>query len=725
MNNAILEGLTDAQKDAVTHISGPLLIVAGPGSGKTRVITRRVAHLVYCGIKPWNILAITFTNKAAGEMRDRVEALGTPKGAWLSTFHSYAARVLREFADRVGFRKDFLIYDSDDSLKLIQELLREAGVEKESVTPRSVHLQISAAKERFITPDRFEPDRFNRAQQAAARVYKSYDDRLRAANAFDFDDLLMKTALLLQTDADALSRLRERHKFVLVDEFQDTSRSQYIITRLLTVAHRNIAATGDPDQSIYGWRGADINNILDFEKDFPEAKVVFLDRNYRSTRTILSAADSLVSENTERKDRTLYTENPQGDKIRLVEAEDSQAEAECAAATARTLIQGGCPPKDIAVFYRLNWLSRGIEEAFINAGVPYQVIGGVEFYARKEVKDLLAYLRLAANGSDDTSFRRVINVPSRAFGPKAVAEISGWARPRNLSLLEALKSPEYRDSLAPRASAAATAFVDIVALVADQGLKSSYAGARAAIDKSGYPKMLAESGKGEDKERIANLEELANAARSFDEEDPDGRLGGFLQKVALVADIDNWHERDNRVVLMTMHAAKGLEFPAVIITGLEEGVLPHERSTRSEREVEEERRVFFVAMTRAMKSLQIMTASRRMVHGQWQYTVPSRFLREIPKEHLTFERYFTQPKEAPVDSYAPVTSAPAPAPSSGTSLQGIPAHIPAPGTRVRHSQFGVGTVKSVSRQGTWHKLTVDFRDGERKLIYEMATLETL
>jgi len=736
----ILEDLTPAQREAVAHINGPLLVVAGPGSGKTRVITRRVAHLLYCGIRPWNILAITFTNKAASEMRERVEALTATKGLWLSTFHAYAARTLREFADRVGYGKDFVIYDADDSRKAIADIMKEMEIAKEEFNPRAVQAAISTAKEQFTPPDEFVQDGADYASQVIARIYKRYDERLRKANALDFDDLLMKMAQLLQTNAEALEKLRERHKFVLVDEFQDTSHSQYIIARLITQEHRNLCVTGDPDQSIYGWRGADINNILDFEKDYPEAKLVFLDRNYRSTQTIVHAADSMVSHNTQRKDRALYTENAEGEKISVVQCYDSKEEAASICRTATQLVDAGTAPKDIAIFYRVNALSREIEEAFVKAGVPYQVVGGVEFYGRKEVKDILSYLRVAANPADETGLLRIINVPARGVGPKAVETLRQWAAEHGVTLFDAVKSQEAREKLGPKVGMALRAFAGTVANIADAGARGARVASEVAIKSSGYETVLKSAGKVE-AERMENLEELVNAAAQYDVDVPDGLLSGFLERTALVGDIDTWHDRENKVTLMTMHAAKGLEFPAVLIAGLEEGLLPHMNAENDPTQIEEERRVFFVAMTRAKEKLYLFRSENRMVHGMWRFNVPSRFLRDIPVELLADD--WSMQAAVPGPSAAVLrelhkrrdaatarisanlfdaprsTAAPQPSDAPANNLPGV-------GARVRHEMFGIGVIKAICPSTSGTKATILFQSGvEKKVVLEKAGLELI
>ena len=725
----ILDDLTDAQREAVTHINGPLLVIAGPGSGKTRVITRRVAHLLYCGIRPWDILAITFTNKAAAEMRERVEALTASKGVWLSTFHAFAARVLREYADRLGFRKDFTIYDSEDSKKALTECMKDIEISAENHTPKSILDAISTLKERCVTPEDCAGEAQDYFSSVVSKCYAAYAARLKAANAFDFDDLIMKTAQLLKSDADALARLRRRHQFVMVDEFQDTSRSQYLIASLIAKEHRNLCATGDPDQSIYGWRGADINNILDFEKDFPEARAVYLDRNYRSTRTIVAAANAVVADNVLRKQRTLTTENEEGEKIRLVDCVDSGEEAAEICRTAKALIRDGLAPRDIAVFYRVNSLSRAIEQEFVSEGLPYQVVGSVEFYGRKEVKDVLGYLRLAANPSDEASLVRVVNTPPRGIGPKSVDTLRLAAAERGLTLFDAVASEPIRISFPPKAQAALAAFAAVVGEVAAAGAGSAAAAVKTAIDRTGYRRMLAEAK--EPKERLENLDELINAAAQYDEANPQGFLQGFLEQAALVSDIDSWHEREDRVTLMTVHAAKGLEFPAVLVAGLDEGIMPYAFQGMEPRDIEEERRIFFVALTRAKKTLYLFRADRRMVRGMWLDNFPSRFLKVIPAHLIEIARgtaasafgsTLARPHAAarPFAPAQPLWRAPARPPSPVPA----PSGLPGVGTRVKHPTFGVGVIRSITSTSIGHKADIYFQHaGDKKVIIEKAGLE--
>ncbi len=732
----ILDGLTDSQRQAVTHINGPLIVIAGPGSGKTRVITRRIAFLLHSGIHPWNILAITFTNKAAAEMRERVDSLVTKKGVWVSTFHSFCARILRQFAERIGYTRDFTIYDSDDSRSAVSRVMKQLELPSDRFKPAAVRDAISSAKSRFQSPEDIaaqaeDTDDFFLSTVAAA--YAAYTRVLKDANAMDFDDLLIEALGLLRTDADALEKLRHKHQFILVDEFQDTNIAQYEIVRMLAEEHRNLCATGDPDQSIYGWRGAEIRNILDFEKDFPEAKTLFLDRNYRSTQTIIQAADAVVAANRDRKERKLYTTNPAGEKIRLLACPDSKDEADAVADAVAAAIADGIPPRDVAVFYRINALSRQIEEALLEHAIPYQIVGGVEFYSRKEVKDVIAYLRVAANPADDTSFLRVINVPSRHIGAKSVAALVAAARAAGTSLAAAAASPEVRSKFAARAAAGLEAFSKVVAAVGKAAAEGTRHAVDAAIGESAYIEMLKASDDERAKDRLDNLFEFVSAAAQFDESADSPSLPAFLEQLALVSDVDNWHDREDRVTLMTIHAAKGLEFPLVFIVGLEESILPHERSSESPREIEEERRIFFVAMTRAKERICLSHASERMSYGSWKFNMPSRFIREIPAELLDVG--LTLPGGR---AHAPSRRKPA-APPSRRKAPSVPSlaapvsrprpantNLPQKGTRVRHDIFGMGVIKSVTTQGKWHKATVEFAlAGTKKLILEKATLEII
>ena len=720
----ILSDLTEAQREAATHINGPLLVVAGPGSGKTRVITRRIAHLIFCGIKPWNILAITFTNKAAGEMRRRVDELVGKRGVWVSTFHSFCARQLRTWAESLGYQRDFTIFDGDDSRKLIAQIIKDAELPKDEWKGASVLSEISNLKANLSSAeDLAELAESTDGPRTAllARIYRRYQDHLRRSNCMDFDDLLMQMALLLQRDADAREKLRTRHQFVLVDEFQDTNHTQYEIARMLADGHRNLCATGDPDQSIYGWRGARIRNILDFESDFPDAKVVFLDRNYRSTGIIVTAADALVSRNLNRKKRKLYTTNPQGEKIGLHPAAEGADEARGVAERIAANVAEGASPMDIAVLYRVNWLSRQLEEALIQHRIPYQIIGGVEFYNRKEVKDVLGYLRVVVNPADDTSLRRVINMPPRRLGARSVEVLARWAAAKGVQLMEALSSPEARGELAGSSRTGVENFSKVLGKIKKALGDGPLAGVTAAVEESGYIDMLRASQRDGDEERIDNLTELVNAAAEFEETNPEGTLSDFLDRAALVSDIDNWQEEDAKVTLMTMHAAKGLEFPVVFVTGLEETVIPHSRSSNSLDELEEERRLFFVAMTRAERRLNLSYAEERMVFGEYQHNLPSRFLAEIPPELIE-----SPALEQTLGAFAPVEQKAPPQRTAGNTMRRKDAAVLPVGTRVRSAKFGLGVIESVESQGRWHKATVRFaKAGKRKLILEKAGLDVV
>jgi len=624
--SAILDGCTAAQRDAITTVEGPLLVLAGPGSGKTRVITRRVAYLVASGVPAESILAITFTNKAAGEMRDRVRALGLSDRVWISTFHAFCARVLRRFGSRVGLGPRFTIYDTSDSVSAVKRAMRGLGVDLSTHRPGRVLRVISAAKNRLEGPDelrrRGRPD-----AEVVAAIYERYQALLEHSNAADFDDLLLLVARLLGDGSEVADELRERFRYILIDEYQDTNRAQYLIARRLAEGRRNLCATGDPDQAIYGWRGADVNNILDFERDYPDAKVVRLEQNYRSTRCILAAADGLIAHNVARKAKTLWTENAEGEAVAVLRAEDEAAEARLVAEEiARQVHREGRAPRDIAVFYRVNAQSRRLESALRAEAVPYVIVAGTEFYERAEVKHLLAYLRLAVNPDDDVSAERVVNVPPRRFGATSARRLRRWAEEKGVSFVAALRRAGEA-GLAGPAVTAATSFASLVDRLARLRGGPAAALLERVIELTSFETFL----RGQDSadERLANVRELVNAAADYDREEPEGGVAGFLERVALVSDVDRWDPEAGAVALMTLHSAKGLEFPVVYIVGLEEGLLPL-RGDDAPHELEEERRLLFVGITRAKERATLSFAETRSWYGRTVHTQPSRFLDELP-----------------------------------------------------------------------------------------------
>jgi DNA helicase-2/ATP-dependent DNA helicase PcrA len=752
----LLSGLNPEQREAVLKTEGPLLILAGAGSGKTRVIAHRIAHLVSDGLaEPDRILAVTFTNKAAAEMRSRVEALlGTDcRSMWISTFHALCARLLRREAPQIGLSRDFVIYDSSDQMTLMKHVLREAGLDG-TLQPRVVLSRISHAKNRMEAADGIPGAWTNRDEQVS-KLYASYTKALKEANALDFDDLLLKTVELFDQSASVRERYSKKFRYVMVDEYQDTNRPQYLLVRHLAT-HHNLCVVGDPDQSIYKWRGADLRNILDFEHDFPEVATVRLERNYRSTQVILDAASAVIANNRNRKEKRLYTERRGGAKILYYRAGDDLDEAEFVSRTSRTALHED-PENTVAILYRTNAQSRTLEDALRRAGTPYRIIGGVRFYERKEVKDALAYLKLILNPHDDVSFRRVVNVPARGIG-KGVMEsleaipLPADAEPGTLSPLLAELDPRAsndslwsrllhgidRRLLPNRSLASLTAFRDLIlnltAMAAEEPVSIALG---KALDRSGYLQDLRDERSEDAEGRIENLLELVSAAREYETRNSEPSLGGFVDQLSLLSDVDEEAGAKNaRVVMLTMHSAKGLEFPIVVISGLEEGLFPHSRSSDDEVELEEERRLCYVAITRAQRRLVLTSAARRRVFGDYQSTEPSRFVDEIPAELIEeVPSSFASSFLTPPPSYAQFRDA-----RRGGSYRGrvreepevyayededqsLPREMKL-GAKVRHPKFGVGTILSVEPLDDDTKLVVRFLSvGQKTLRARFAKLE--
>ena len=608
-------------------MDGPLLVLAGPGSGKTRVITRRIGYLAASGIAPQQILAITFTNKAAGEMRERVEAMGAASGAWVSTFHSFCARMLRAHARRVGRTPSFSICDTADSVAAVKRAIQELAIDPALYKPGKLAKQISAAKNRLHGPEQVA--KYHQPEAATlSRIYERYQKILQSSNAADFDDLLLLVVELFKNEPEIAARLRGRFRYVLIDEYQDTNRAQYLIAHNLAAEHNNICATGDPDQSIYGWRGAELSNILEFERNYPAAKVVRLERNYRSTKKILRAAAGLIANNVARKQKDLWTENADGELVSILRAEDEEEEAHLIAEDiARRVRAGEVAPKDVAVFYRVNAQSRAIEAAFRDETLPYVIVAGTEFYQRAEVKDLLAYLRLVVNPDDDISAERVMNVPTRGLGSVSVNRIKACAASKGRTLMNGLAHAQEAGVKGPGLEGAA-AFLNVFDKLRAMPPHPVASVVETLIHCTAFEKHLLSKDKADD--RIANARELVNAAAEYDRAEPDGDLGGFLEQAALISDTDRWEVEKGSVTLMTLHAAKGLEFPAVYIVGLEEGLLPL-AGNGADHNVEEERRLFFVGITRAMRTVTVSFAESRARYGKRDFTKPSRFLFELPE----------------------------------------------------------------------------------------------
>jgi len=743
----LLSSLNPAQQEAVRTIDGPLLILAGAGSGKTRVIAHRIAYLVQKGVSPADrILAVTFTNKAAEEMRTRVETLldADCRSMWISTFHALCARLLRREAPHVGLSRDFVIYDSADQLAVMKQVLREAGLDTSQ--PRQMLSRISHAKNRMEDVAALDTDSWNPRERQLATLYDGYTRALRDANALDFDDLLLKTVELF----DRAPAVREKYgrifQRIMVDEYQDTNRPQYLLVRHLA-SHRNLCVVGDPDQSIYKWRGADLRNILDFEHDFPEAVTVRLERNYRSTQVILDAASAVIAHNRNRKEKRLYTDQAGGASILYYRAADDLDEAEYVARTARLALREDTE-LTVAILYRTNAQSRTLEDALRRAGMNYRIIGGVRFYERREVKDALAYLKLVLNPDDNVSLRRVINTPPRGIGkgvmesleavpldaptdlPPLLAQ-AGPATPDRHSLWQALVRAVDERLLSPRALSALSAFRAIVTelrgLVASESVSTMLG---KVLDRGGYLQDLREERSEEAEGRIENLMELVSAAREYETRSPEPSLAGFVDQLSLLSDVDEEAgSRDARVVMLTMHSAKGLEFPVVVISGLEEGLFPHSRSSDDEQELEEERRLCYVGLTRAQRRVVLTSAARRRVFGDYQATEPSRFLEEIPAElveevpstFVTPSRSFAQ--DGRQGRWRRRSQEYEPTYAYEDEDQSAPSGLK-PGLRVRHPTFGVGTILSVEPLEDDAKLVVRFTSvGQKTLRAKFAKLE--
>lgn len=634
----ILSGLTAAQSEAVTHLDGPLLILAGPGSGKTRVVTHRIAHLLSQGIEDQHILALTFTNKAADEMRARLERLVGQTQVWTGTYHGFCARLLRRHAPRVGLRENYSIYDPEDAAVLLMKAIEELGLTVARAATRSLVTAISRAKNEVITPDEYRPPPMSTIGPLVARVYPAYQHLLLAANAVDFDDLLLHTAVLLKQNRDVRAALDARFRYIMVDEYQDTNFAQYLIVRSLSNDYSNLAVTGDPDQSIYGWRGANVRNIMEFEKDFPNVRVVRLEQNYRSTKRILSAADALIGNNAFRKQKQLFTENSEGMRVRLVSYPSGRDEAQAIAARiANEVASGQRRARDYSIFYRMNALSRGCEQALRSVGLPYQIVRGLEFYKRKEVKDILAYLHLLNNPTNDVALLRVINTPARGIGKRTIDRLTKHAHSQAMPLLEAARESGLIESLSKRTAVQVAKFVAMYDGLRARATDQVKQIVEAVMEATDYRAALEASGLEQDEQRLANLDELVSDAHEFDETHPeDGGLEAFLEQTSLVADVDGWAEQADCVTLMTLHAAKGLEFPVVFIIAIEEGVLPHKRAEDDGRQLEEERRLLFVGMTRAEQELHLSYAVQRYTHGSENINAPSQFLMELPRSELEF-----------------------------------------------------------------------------------------
>lgn len=729
-----VDSLNPEQREAVEYNGGPLLIFAGAGSGKTRVITYRIARLLRDGVPPYRILAVTFTNKAAREMRERIEALigDTSRNMWIGTFHSLFARMLRIEGKHIGIDPNYIIYDDGDQIQLVREILKKMDLDEKAVQPRPILNEISSAKEKLLSPEKYSERATGYMERIASSVYASYQDLLRRANALDFDDILYFTNRLFEQRAEVLEKYQDRFLHVLVDEYQDVNFAQYSLVHQLSAKHRNIVVVGDDDQSIYAWRGADVKLILKFGSDYPDAKIVKLERNYRSTKTILSAANSVISHNRSRADKTLWTENEKGVPISLISAGTERDEGMMIAdRILRDVRSGRRKYGHFAVLYRTNAQSRVMEEAFLTMRMPHVLVGGQRFYERKEIKDMLAYLRLTFNPRDDVSFRRVINTPARGLGQGSIAAIENRASEMGGSLWEAASDQQLQSSLASKAAGAVRWFIGAIEEARDLSEQGKVTPVlRNLLDGSGYMDALKAERTEEARGRLENLQEFVNVAAEYDRTvEGEPSLGEFLENVSLVADVDALTGNGDAVALMTLHSAKGLEFPVVFISGMEEGVFPHSRTLGSDRELEEERRLAYVGMTRAREELHLLHSQRRTMFGTPNFNPRSRFVDDIPVDLLEDRgggyasgggaRQFRQERTG---TYS--VTEPKPPPTVSTPNWKPPFSV---GDRVTHRTFGIGVVIACNPIKGDVEVTVAFPGvtGVKKLVQKLAKLEKI
>ena len=755
--DTILKDLNPMQRNAVEHLAGPLLVLAGAGSGKTKVLTCRIANLLEQGVAPYRILAITFTNKAAAEMRERVDRLvgSAAKDIWLSTFHSFCARLLRyEIEALNGYNKNFVIYDASDSKTVVKQCLKDLNLDEKQYPPNQVQANISDAKNQMMLPDAFARTADNFHRQKIAEVYAMYQKVLRQNNALDFDDLLLLAVQLLQENNEVREKYQTRFQYILVDEYQDTNGAQYLLTKILAEKHRNLCVVGDADQSIYGWRGADIRNILDFEKDYPDAATIRLEQNYRSTKTILAAANAVIENNQNRKPKKLWTQNAEGESIHTYCALNEREEA---GFIAREIIrlhrEMGISYGDIAILYRTNVQSRAIEEGFMREGLPYTMVGGLKFYDRKEIRDLVAYLHVIFNPLDAVSLLRIINVPKRGLGGTSMARLNDYAAANGMSLFDVITSPEVLSSIpgvTARTKTPLEAFsIMMFDLLARQNTTPLSDFIEQVLDASGYIRALEADEKPENRARVENLREFIGVAKDFESTSENPSLEEFLNHIALISDIDDTDFADERVTLMTLHAAKGLEFPVVFMTGMEEGIFPHTRALMESSELEEERRACYVGITRAQTKLYMTHARQRMIYGNITSFPPSRFLNEIPasctaeigmrslqtgnmvhggnfgKGRLSGAKSAYEILQGMERERADKTS-PIPVKKETSSHGTIRPDLSIrwrPGDKVRHGAWGIGTVISVEGSGEEAMLKIAFPDrGVKGLMQKYAPI---
>lgn len=735
--NKIFDGLNPGQSAAVEHINGPLLIMAGAGSGKTKVLTCRIAYLLDQQVAPYNILAITFTNKAAAEMRERVGRMVGPraKDIWLSTFHSFCARFLRmEIEHLAGYKRNFVIYDAGDSHALIKNCLKELNLDEKLYAPNGIQSAISNAKNALMSEREFARQADSFHAQKVAEVYELYQRKLMSNNALDFDDLLVLAVSLLQNSKEVREKYQDKFRFIMIDEYQDTNRAQYLLAKLMAEKHRNLCVVGDADQSIYGWRGADIRNILDFEQDYPDAKVIKLEQNYRSTQVILDAANAVIEHNSDRRPKQLWTENNPGEKITHYLAYDERDEANYIAGSIIKLnTVYNTPYGHMAVLYRTNAQSRVIEEAFMKNGIPYSIVGGLKFYDRKEIKDILAYLRVVFNPADTISLLRIINVPRRGIGDTTISKLIEHAGKNGMTLFDVVSNPELVPGLTARAIRPLENLAELIfnLMAASQSLPVVE-----LVDKimndSGYITELEKSQNPQDEARLENLQELLSVAKEFTQSEEENTLDNFLTHVSLVSDTDNAETYDERVTLMTLHSAKGLEFPVVFMAGMEEGIFPHSRTLLDESEIEEERRICYVGITRARRKLYLTNARMRTIFGRTNMFPPSRFLEEIPENVLESavnqhnKNSFLSVRTGNDNTDFARSNATITAAGKTEKLNAVKPNTSVewrPGDKAQHSKWGIGTVADVRGSGENQELKIAFPgQGIKSLAVKFAPL---
>lgn len=721
----LLAGLNNAQKEAVMHTEGPLLVMAGAGSGKTRVLTHRIAYLLAeLGVAPWNILAITFTNKAAREMKERITSLvgKEAEDIWISTFHSMCVRILRRDIDRIGYSRNFTILDASDQLSAIKQIVKNLNIDSKQFEPRSILATISSLKNELKKPDDFQAEADSPYERTVANVYVEYEKLLKRNHALDFDDLIMKTIRLFQLVPDVLHFYQRKFQYIHVDEYQDTNHAQYVLVNMLSERYKNICVVGDSDQSIYRWRGADMMNILSFEEDYPEAKVVLLEQNYRSTKTILEAANGVIQNNKNRKPKKLWTENERGKKIGYFTGDTEHHEAQFVVDTIRDVLrEKKYTPAEIAVLYRTNAQSRVIEEALMKANIEYVIVGGTKFYDRKEIKDVLAYLRLIANPEDDMSLQRIINVPKRGIGPATVEKISAYASEQQISMFAALQELD-EIGLSPRVKNVLRSFTEqIHHWISMRDYMSVTELVEALLEETGYREMLKNEQTLEAQSRLENIDEFLSVTSEFENRSDDKSLLAFLTDLALIADIDTLDEPQKEtdakeaITLMTLHSAKGLEYPLVFLIGMEEGVFPHSRSLFEEEEMEEERRLMYVGITRAEKELYVTNARMRTLYGQTNMNPPSRFLKEIPADCL-------EPLHEEELPWTTSDSRPRRIRTHETGADKLTWRV---GDKAKHAKWGVGIVVSTKGEGESLELNIAFPSptGVKRLFAKFAPIQ--